>query len=92
MDIVVDGAYKKALTSSQFTANSHNLKDYSQVPAMNKDGSVTTLDKVTGGVQGGGSASNAAPPVGIPHDVIVNGKVVGVTMDGGKTMKPVGAQ
>ena len=45
-----------------------------------------------GGAQGGGPASNAAPPAGIPHDVIVNGKVVGVTTDGGKTMKPVGAQ
>lgn len=45
--------------------------------------------KPAGAAQGGGQpASNAAPPAGIPHNVIVNGKVVGVTRDGGKTMTP----
>lgn len=41
---------------------------------------------------GGGAApsqSPKAPPAGMPHQVIVNGKVVGITTDGGKTMRPV---
>ena len=47
MDIVTDAAYQRSVQSGQFIAKGHNL-DPSQVPAMNRDGSITTLDKVTG--------------------------------------------
>jgi hypothetical protein len=53
MDIVTDAAYNRAVQSSQFIAKGHGMTDLSQVPAMAKDGSVTTLDKVARG--GGGS-------------------------------------
>ncbi len=46
MDIVTDAAYSRSLQSSQFIARGHGMTDLSQIPAMAKDGSVTTLDKV----------------------------------------------
>jgi len=52
MDIVTDAAYQKSVQSSQFIAKGHSL-DPSQVPAMNRDGSLTTLDQVG---KGGGSS------------------------------------
>jgi hypothetical protein len=39
---------------------------------------------ISGGGQGGGQ-----PQPGIPHNVIMNGQVIGTTTDGGKTMTPV---
>ncbi|HZK80277.1 MAG TPA: hypothetical protein VFC46_04400, partial [Humisphaera sp.] len=43
-----EGAYQKSLTSSQMIAKSHGLTP-DQTPAMTKDGTVTTLDKVMSG-------------------------------------------
>lgn len=47
MDVVVDAAYQRSLQSSQLIAKGHGL-DYSQTPAMTKDGQITTLDQVMG--------------------------------------------
>jgi hypothetical protein len=47
MDVVLDAAHKKALASSQLIAQGHGLTP-EQTPAMDKDGNVTTLDKVMG--------------------------------------------
>jgi hypothetical protein len=33
--------------------------------------------------------ASTPPPVGVPHNVLVNGVIVGTTTDGGKTMTPV---
>jgi hypothetical protein len=50
MDMVVDAAHQKAVTSSQLIAQGHGLKP-EQTPAMDRDGKVTTLDKVSAGAK-----------------------------------------
>jgi hypothetical protein len=45
MDIVVDAAHTKAVQSSQLISKGHGLTP-EQTPAMDKEGNVTTLDKV----------------------------------------------
>lgn len=54
MDIVVDAAYAKALSSSQFIAKGHGLTP-EQTVAMDRSGKITTLDKVMSGARGGAS-------------------------------------
>lgn len=44
-DILVNGKQAEATRNSRLIANGHNIP-YNQVPAMDKDGNVTTLDKV----------------------------------------------
>lgn len=46
-DILLDGAYKKTLTSSEMIAKSHGIPP-EQTPAMDREGNLTTLDKVMG--------------------------------------------
>src|SRR5665213_1826584 len=48
MDVVLNAAYQRAVVSSQMIAKSHGLTP-DQTPAMTKDGTVTTLDKVMSG-------------------------------------------
>lgn len=68
MDIVVSAAHQKAIQSSALIAKGHQLTP-DQVPAMDKDGNVTTLDKLLGttGAQGGGPPNAKAAPSGATH-------------------------
>jgi hypothetical protein len=61
MDVVLDAAHTKALTSSALIAQGHGLTP-AQTPAMDKNGNVTTLDKVIGG-----GAQPAAIPAEATH-------------------------
>jgi hypothetical protein len=60
-----------------------------------KTGIPTTGGRQTAPVGAGRGAglqtptAGGSPPAGVPHNVVVNGVVVGVTTDGGKTMTPV---
>ena len=67
MDIVSNAAYTRAVQSSQVIAKGHNLP-YENTPAMNRDGSITTLDKVAGGGGNGANQnqSQSARPASVP--------------------------
>ena len=70
MDIVSDAAYKRSVQSAQLIARGHGLTP-DQVPAMTKDGQITTLDQISG------SASPAKAPAkstSVPHVIQLNGK------------------
>lgn len=67
MDIVTNSAYNRVVASSQMVAKGHGI-DPSQVPAMTKDGSITTLDKVSTGAAGsGGGKIVITAPDGSKH-------------------------
>jgi len=56
----------------------------------NDDGHLASQDLEQKNTQAPNAAAAPTQPVaGIPHNVIINGKVAGVTTDGGKTYKPV---
>jgi hypothetical protein len=73
MDIVTDAAHSRAVMSANLIAKGHGL-DPSQVPAMNRDGSLTTLDKLSskgGSSPSGTQGSGAIPqPSGATHKVL----------------------
>jgi hypothetical protein len=63
MDIVTDSAYQKAVMQSQLIAKGHQI-DPSQMPAMDRQGNLTTLDKARSGgtqQQSSGTVTMRAP-------------------------------
>ena len=64
MDMVLDAAHSKAVSSSALIAKGHGI-DPSQTPAMDLDGNLTTLDKVQGKLE----SKQSGPPQGATHTV-----------------------
>src|SRR6185437_2309069 len=73
MAIVVNAAHDRAVTSAQVIAKGHGL-DPSQVPAMDTDGNLTTLDKVAPANNRFSAPASAkgdgAPPAWATHQVL----------------------
>ena len=61
MDIVVDATHARAVQSSQLIAKGHGLAP-EQTPAMDKQGNVTTLDKVVTGAPSNSPAAATQSP------------------------------
>ena len=85
MDVVVDAAHQRAVQSSQLIAKGHGI-DPSQMPAMDRQGNLTTLDKArTGGSQQQDSGAVAMrAPNGqtkmVPADQVDHYKQLGATV------------
>lgn len=79
MNIVLDAAHSRAVQSSRFIAKNRGL-DPSQAAAMDRNGNLTTLDKV-----GSASSSGARPGERAVRDPKTR-QVIGFTTDG-KTMR-----
>jgi hypothetical protein len=65
MNIVTNAAYSKYIKSAQVTAQGHHLHP-ADVPAVDRDGNITTLDKVSGAA----STNSSVNPSAIPGIVI----------------------